>query len=124
MTPLPLISELRRAGETLTLALDVTSELAPVEGHFPGTPILPAVAQVDWAIRIARANFALPARFSALRALKFLRVVQPPVKLMLELARLDDGHTVTFAFSHAGAACATGRIEFADDAARPDRSLL
>jgi 3-hydroxymyristoyl/3-hydroxydecanoyl-(acyl carrier protein) dehydratase len=124
VTPLPAYSQLSRAGDSLTLALELPREFAAVDGHFPGTPILPAVMQVDWAIRIARDHFALPAHFHALRALKFLRIVQPPVTLTLELARLDDGRSVSFAYTHGSTACATGRIEFADDAAGPDRSLL
>ena len=81
MTPLPASTEVGALGRrTLTLALDLTRDLAAFDGHFPATPILPAVAQIDWAIRIARANFALPPHFNALRALKFLRIVQPPVR--------------------------------------------
>ena len=90
MTPLPAYSELRRTGEAVTLALDLPADRPEIDGHFPGTPVLPAVAQVDWAIRFARANFRLPPRFSALRALKFLRIVQPPVRVTLELAPTGD----------------------------------
>lgn len=124
MTPLPAYTEVSRSGSNLTLALDLTRDLAAFEGHFPGTPILPAVAQVDWAIRIARENFALPPHFNSLRSLKFLRVVQPPVRITLELATSDDGRSVSFTYAHGGAACSSGRIEFADDAAGPDRSVL
>jgi 3-hydroxymyristoyl/3-hydroxydecanoyl-(acyl carrier protein) dehydratase len=124
VTPLPAFCELRRSAESLTVAFELTPGLGAFDGHFPATPILPAVAQVDWAIRIARENFPLPPRFSALRALKFLRIVQPPVRLTLELAAAADGRSIHFAYSHGAAACSTGRIEFTDDAAGPDRSLL
>lgn len=124
MTPLPAYSELRRVGEAITLALDLPGDCPAVEGHFPATPILPAVAQVDWAIGFARANFPLPPHFNALRSLKFLRIVQPPVRLTLELAPTGDGRGVTFTYAHGDAACSTGRIEFSDDAAGPDRSVL
>ncbi len=124
MTPLPALSGLRRSGESLTVEVELTRELAAFDGHFPATPILPAVAQVDWAIRIARENFSLPPHFNALRALKFLRIVQPPVRLTLELAAAADGRSISFRYAHGGAACSQGRIEFTDDAAGPDRSLL
>jgi 3-hydroxymyristoyl/3-hydroxydecanoyl-(acyl carrier protein) dehydratase len=124
VTPLPACSELRREGEAVTLALDLPDDCPAFDGHFPATPILPAVAQVDWAIRLARQNFPLPPHFNALRALKFLRIVQPPVRLVLELAPTADRRGVTFTYSHGGAACSSGRIEFADDAAGPDRSVL
>jgi 3-hydroxymyristoyl/3-hydroxydecanoyl-(acyl carrier protein) dehydratase len=124
VTPLPAFSDLRRSGEGVSLALDLTGDSPAFDGHFPATPILPAVAQVDWAIRIARENFPLPPHFNALRSLKFLRIVQPPVRLTLELTPTADGRGVTFTYAHEGAACSTGRIEFSDDAAGPDRSVL
>jgi 3-hydroxymyristoyl/3-hydroxydecanoyl-(acyl carrier protein) dehydratase len=124
VTPLPALSDLRRVGEALTLTLDLGHDSPAFEGHFPAAPILPAVAQVDWAIRIARANFQLPPRFNALRSLKFLRAVQPPVRLTLELAPTADGRGIAFTYAHEGAACSTGRIEFSDDATGPDRSVL
>jgi 3-hydroxymyristoyl/3-hydroxydecanoyl-(acyl carrier protein) dehydratase len=110
--------------ERLSVALDISPALAAFEGHFPETPILPAVAQVDWAIRIAREEFTLPPRFQSLRALKFLAIVQPPVELTLELTRAADGRSVSFTYLRRGTTCSSGRIEFADDAARPDRSVL
>jgi 3-hydroxymyristoyl/3-hydroxydecanoyl-(acyl carrier protein) dehydratase len=110
--------------ERVNVALEITPALAAFDGHFPETPILPAVAQIDWAVRIARAEFALPARFHALRALKFLAVVQPPVELTLDLTRAPDGRSVEFTYLRSGTACSSGRIEFTDDATGTDRSVL
>ncbi len=132
MTPLPasLPTISRRSRETVdgtervNIALDISSDLTAFDGHFPDTPILPAVAQIDWAVRIARAEFALPARFLALRALKFLAIVQPPVELTLDLTRAADGRSVAFTYLRSGTACSSGRLEFTDDAAGTDRSVL
>lgn len=124
MTSLPQVAQRSRDGDCVRLTLNVTADLAAFEGHFPGTPILPAVVQVDWAVRFARDAFDLPAHFHALRALKFLAVVQPPVDLMLDLARDAAGRSVAFTYLRAGFACSSGRIEFADDAPGPDRSVL
>jgi hypothetical protein len=73
-------------------------------------------------LRLAREHFELPNRFNGLRSLKFLRVMQPPSRVHLEL--VHDGGAVSFAYTQSGAACSTGRIEFTDDAAGPDRSFL
>jgi 3-hydroxymyristoyl/3-hydroxydecanoyl-(acyl carrier protein) dehydratase len=128
VTPLPAISRRSRdivdGVEHVHVALDVSGDLAAFDGHFPGTPILPAVAQIDWAVRIARAEFALPGRFHALRALKFLAIVQPPVELTLDLTRAADGRGVAFTYLRGGTACSSGRLEFTDDAAGTDRSVL
>jgi 3-hydroxymyristoyl/3-hydroxydecanoyl-(acyl carrier protein) dehydratase len=124
VTPLPAIRGLRRNGRDLTIELDLTPHLIQFDGHFPGMPILPAVVQIDWAMTLARDHFELPAHFTALRGLKFTALVQPPVTLTLALAHADDGRSVGFTYTQGDTTCATGRIEFADDAARPDRSLL
>jgi 3-hydroxymyristoyl/3-hydroxydecanoyl-(acyl carrier protein) dehydratase len=124
VTPLPAHTDLRREGEAVTLSLDLDRDCPAFEGHFPATPILPAVVQVDWAICFAREHFALPPHLGALRSLKFLRIVQPPVRLTLELAPTADGRGITFSYARGAAACSTGRIEFSDDAPGPDRSVL
>jgi 3-hydroxymyristoyl/3-hydroxydecanoyl-(acyl carrier protein) dehydratase len=110
--------------ERVNIELEVSGELAVFDGHFPRTPILPAVAQIDWAVRFARAEFGLPARFHALRSLKFLAIVQPPVELTLDLKRAADGRSVAFTYLRGGTACSSGRIEFTDDAPGTDRSVL
>jgi 3-hydroxymyristoyl/3-hydroxydecanoyl-(acyl carrier protein) dehydratase len=122
--PRPSICDVRRAGSRLTAELDLSPDQIQFAGHFPGTPILPAVAQIDWAVNLAREAFDLPARFSALRSLKFLRVVQPPVRLTVELTLRDDGRSVDFIYMHGRTPCASGRIEFTDDASGRDRPLL
>jgi 3-hydroxymyristoyl/3-hydroxydecanoyl-(acyl carrier protein) dehydratase len=124
VTPLPAISGSQRAGALLTLQLDLAPDLIAFDGHFPATPILPAVFQIDWAIALSRDAFTLPAHFCALRSMKFLRIIQPPVRLTLALSLRDDGHSVDFVYTHGDTPCATGRIEFSDDAPGPDRSLL
>ena len=113
--PLPATSELRRSDAACSVVLDISPDLPPFDGHFPGVPILPAVAQIDWAVRIARDTFELPRRFSGLRGLKFLHIVQPSTSLTLELTRSENGRSVSFAYVRAGTTCSTGRMEFADD---------
>jgi 3-hydroxymyristoyl/3-hydroxydecanoyl-(acyl carrier protein) dehydratase len=112
--PLPAMSELRRSHAACSVVLDIAPDLPPFDGHFPGTPILPAVAQIDWAIRIARDSFELPAHFRGLRGLKFLHIVQPSTALTLELIRSQDGRSVSFSYVRAGTICSTGRMDFAD----------
>ena len=83
-------------------------------GHFPGFPILPGVAQVDWAIQIGRQLFSLPTNFTAIHALKFQHVILPdqPVELLLTLD--VQKKSLNLSYSSAGRQHSSGRIMFTD----------
>jgi 3-hydroxymyristoyl/3-hydroxydecanoyl-(acyl carrier protein) dehydratase len=123
VTPLPKLAGPVSSGAALEFTLDLTPDLPVFDGHFAETPIVPAVAQLDWAMRLAREHFPMAREFKAAHVLKFLRIVQPPVKLLLVLTPVSE-NVVGFRFLHGGISCSSGRIEFTDDASGPDRSLL
>ncbi len=82
---MPCVQWLER-GETQALAsLDIHAGLSVFDGHFDVTPILPGVAQLDWALALGRECFAMPDRFVRLEALKFVRPVEPGTTLMVAL---------------------------------------
>jgi acyl-CoA synthetase (AMP-forming)/AMP-acid ligase II len=85
-------------GASATAHFDVDADLAVFDGHFPDRPILPGVAQVDWAIAWGIERFGIAAPFLRLEALKFLLPVEPGMRLEGEW--------------HWDAATATLRFEF------------
>jgi len=80
--PVPAWAEAGPGHARATIALDPA--LRVFEGHFPGRPILPGVAQVDWAIRWAGERFALPARFLRMDTLKFQQPIEPGMQVEIE----------------------------------------
>jgi acyl-coenzyme A synthetase/AMP-(fatty) acid ligase len=60
-----------------TARLEIDARLAVFEGHFPDAPVLPGIAQVDWAIAWGRERFGIAAPFLRLEALKFPLPVAP-----------------------------------------------
>lgn len=94
----------------LELELDVG--LAVFDGHFPGTPILPGVAQLDWAVRFAREVFAMPPRFVRMEALKFQRVARPGDRLQLSLEWQPHKQALVFAYRSLHGPHASGRVVF------------
>jgi 3-hydroxymyristoyl/3-hydroxydecanoyl-(acyl carrier protein) dehydratase len=123
VTPLPKMTGPVPSGTGLEFTLDLAADLPVFDGHFPETPILPAVAQIDWASRLAADHFPVAREFKAAHSLKFLRIIQPPVTLSLVLTPAS-GHVIGFRYFHRGISCSSGRIEFTDDASGSDRSLL
>lgn len=103
-------SAIEQDGEWL-LELDVPLDLAHFTGHFPQTPVLPGVVQVDWAQQLARRLITdLPPRFCGMEVLKFQQLVRPGDRLQLSL-RFDAARgKLYFAFRNGEAACSSGRI--------------
>lgn len=99
-----------RDGEWL-LQLSVPPDLAHFTGHFPQTPVLPGVVQVDWAQHLARQLISdLPPRFAGMEVLKFQQLVRPGDTLQLSLRFDAERCKLYFAYRNGEAACSSGRI--------------
>jgi 3-hydroxymyristoyl/3-hydroxydecanoyl-(acyl carrier protein) dehydratase len=96
----------------VTWALALGEDLGCVEGHFPGNAVVPGVAQLHWAIELARQEWPALERFRGVQNLKFRRPVRPPATLTVRL-RLEDGHRLRFECVADGTPCASGRVDFA-----------
>ncbi len=94
------------------IELHVTPDLAVFNGHFPEIPILPGVAQLDWAVHFARRAFAVPPQFCGVQVLKFQKVTQPDTRLLLTLTYKQDTGRVEFLYTSAQGTHASGRILF------------
>lgn len=93
------------------LQLQVPLDLAHFTGHFPQTPVLPGVVQVDWAQQLARDLIAqLPPRFAGMEVLKFQQLVRPGDTLQLTLRFDAERGKLYFAYHNGEAACSSGRI--------------
>ena len=63
-------------------------------GHFPGFPILPAVAQVDIVMRYVSEYFNVDAVLSEIKRIKFTGLVRPHAPLVLSIKK--NGNIITF----------------------------
>ncbi|WP_248795973.1 AMP-binding protein [Pseudomonas sp. MWU13-2105] len=104
-----LLSQHEMDGEWL-LHLVVPLDLAYFSGHFPTTPVLPGVVQVDWALELGRQRLELPEKFAGMEVLKFQQLVRPGDRLELSLRFDRERSKLHFAFRNAAAACSSGRI--------------
>jgi hypothetical protein len=110
-----LVDEADHAVATLLLAPDLTV----FDGHFPGAPILPGVAQVDWAIVFARRRFTLPPVFRRLDALKFSQPTRPGMRIQIEWHWNAANATLRFEYRSDAGRHSSGRIVFAPSTAAP-----
>ncbi|MDB5854503.1 MAG: AMP-binding protein [Herminiimonas sp.] len=106
----PEIQVLEQDANRVLIKLHATADLACFEGHFPGTPILPGVAQVDWAWSLAQRYFALSAAFAGMQALKFHSVIRPDTTFQLELLRDAAGRSVAFRYFSPTGKLSSGKL--------------
>jgi acyl-coenzyme A synthetase/AMP-(fatty) acid ligase/3-hydroxymyristoyl/3-hydroxydecanoyl-(acyl carrier protein) dehydratase len=106
----PELINLQQTDEGLQLELIVPLDLAHFTGHFPGTPILPGVVQIDWAINLGQRLMTLPPRFAGMEVLKFQQLVRPGDHLSLTLRFDQVRGKLHFAYRNGEAACSSGRI--------------
>jgi acyl-coenzyme A synthetase/AMP-(fatty) acid ligase/3-hydroxymyristoyl/3-hydroxydecanoyl-(acyl carrier protein) dehydratase len=109
-TPHWRITEPAHAQASIALAPD----LLVFDGHFPQAPILPGVAQVDWAIAFARERFEMPARFVRLDALKFSQPALPGMHLDIEWHWNAATATLQFEYRSTAGRHSSGRVVFAE----------
>lgn len=113
---LPPLQWLEREVGTACVVLDVHADLIVFDGHFPATPVLPGVVQIDWAVDIGRRCFALPARFLRCEVLKFQHPVVPGTQLRLLVHWKPGSSTLSFRYSSDEIQHSSGRIVFEVDA--------
>ena len=93
-----------------TLQLSIPPDLAYFSGHFPHTPVLPGVVQVEWAFNLGQQLLDLPTRFAGMEVLKFQQLVRPGDRVELHLRFDRERSKLYFAYRNGVAACSSGRI--------------
>lgn len=106
----PELLEQRQEQDQHLLTLHVPLDLACFSGHFPKTPVLPGVVQVDWAIALASELLPGERRFAGMEVLKFQQLVRPGDEVLLSLRWDSERGKLYFAYTCAGQACSSGRI--------------
>ncbi len=113
-TPMPSPRWLERSTSHAIVKFDIAADLAPLSGHFPEAPIVPGVAQVDWAIALARDAFQLHGTFRRIEVLKFQQLLRPRMVATLQLNWNRDSMALTFRLTSNDRVCSSGRVVFGD----------
>lgn len=99
-----------RSPSRAVLQLNIVPELRALDGHFPKLPVVPGVAQVDWAISFAKEVFPVTGDFTRLEALKFQAIMQPGHTVQLALEWNGDKHAVAFRFTDGERQFSSGKV--------------
>lgn len=96
------------------LLLAVDADVIYFEGHFPGNPILPGIAQLHWAAGIAMRLFGFVDVPHEIKRLKFRNIIRPSSVLELLLEN-KKSYEVEFRFANASQVHSTGCLCFRED---------
>jgi 3-hydroxymyristoyl/3-hydroxydecanoyl-(acyl carrier protein) dehydratase len=106
----PSVTSERRTALSAEIAFVVPEDLAYFRGHFPGTPVVPGVVQIKWALDFARDKLSVAGEFRGMEALKFQNVMGPGAHVTLTLEWAPDKHRLRFAFASGAARYSSGRL--------------
>jgi len=109
---IPAARILERGEFSARLQIDIRPDTPAFDGHFDGAPILPGVAQIDWAIRLARLLFKFDGDFIGMDVVKFQQVVTPGMLVTLELKFDPQQQRLHYQFHSSAGTHASGRIQF------------
>jgi len=102
--------ELERTGDA-RFAVRIPPDCALFDGHFPGAPVLPGVAQLGLVLQAVRARRGERTRLARVEHLRLRLPVGPGDRLELELAGDDR---VDFVLARAGRRVAYGTLHVED----------
>jgi 3-hydroxymyristoyl/3-hydroxydecanoyl-(acyl carrier protein) dehydratase/acyl-CoA synthetase (AMP-forming)/AMP-acid ligase II len=80
---------IEKTENSVSLEFSVPGTSPYFDGHFPGFPILPAVAQTEFVIRFAARYLGTSVSPSELRRLKFTNLIRPGALLRLKLVKKE-----------------------------------
>lgn len=101
---------LERGATTARVRLAVDPRLPFFDGHFPGQPIVPGVAQLEWVMRYAQELFDPELAFAGIDGLKFQRTIEPGAAIDLVLDWERDAERLRFELRSAAGVHAAARI--------------
>ncbi|ANS41284.1 ApeI family dehydratase [Serratia inhibens] len=93
-----------------SLLLRLPAELFWFRGHFPEQPILPGVAQVNWAMQYAHQLLGIEAAFKGIEVVKFQQPLLPGQTLSLLLEWQPARHKLLFSYRLGEATASSGKI--------------
>jgi hypothetical protein len=97
-------------GDDAELTLELQPELIWFQGHFPGEPVLPGIAQTHLAVAWAECLWGFRPHGADLTRVKFRRVLRPGAIVRLRLTRELTTQRLAFAYEFGGIIASEGRI--------------
>ena len=106
---LELLSEVA-SEDVLEQRLHVGPDVACLEGHFPGFPVLPGIAQLHRVMRLGERLLGQPVVPTRIDALKFREVIQPGEEFVARVELAREKSLLRFRIDREGRTAGSGRL--------------
>lgn len=107
----PDLTGMRAIDGGVELDLYIPTDLVQLRGHFRGLPVVPGVAQVDWAIRYSAKYLQAPIDVGKAFQIKFRRVTTAPSSITLKLTSIPDRRQIAFEYRQGESILSTGVLK-------------
>lgn len=114
---LPNVVQQQATATGMVLQLDLIPELACFAGHFPNLPVLPGVAQLEWAVHFGSTLLGAPSEFQGMDAIKFQQIIHPGTQIELALDYVPAKQQLQFRYQSASGQHSSGRIRLGEKSA-------
>ncbi len=94
----------------LKMELFLPADLAQLDGHFPGMPIVPGVAQIDWVAKLAARHLGAGDGVARRFQVKFRRVTVPDTVVTLTLRHVPARRRLNFEYRAVDEVLTSGSI--------------
>jgi len=81
---------INKTDSSIVLEFSVPGSSDYFDGHFPGFPVLPAVAQVFIIKQFVSRFFGINTGFSEIKRTKFINIIRPDTLLVLNLEKKEN----------------------------------
>ncbi|WP_448207159.1 AMP-binding protein [Azospirillum sp. sgz302134] len=106
----PDLRAARPLADGVELELFLPADLAQLDGHFPGMPIVPGVAQIDWAAKLAARHLGVGDGVARRFQVKFRRVTVPDATVTLTLRHVPSRRRLSFEYRAGEEVLSSGSI--------------
>jgi uncharacterized membrane protein/3-hydroxymyristoyl/3-hydroxydecanoyl-(acyl carrier protein) dehydratase len=94
------VTVIEKTENSVSLEFSIPDSNPYFDGHFPGFPILPAVAQMELVLRFASRYLGTGVALSEIRRIKFTNLIRPCASILLKLIKKEN--TVSFTICSPG----------------------
>jgi acyl-coenzyme A synthetase/AMP-(fatty) acid ligase len=106
----PEIRVVRTLTDGAEFDLFISADLAYFDGHFPQKPIVPGVALIDWAVKLAARHLNFPIESAQAFRVKFSRIASPNTTVTLSLRHTGPWRRLNFQYSSGTEILSVGSI--------------